>query len=125
MAQVRQARLLERSGAGYLCRALVLSVMSAVGVTAFFWLGDSWWQLAVAAYFAVLFAQLGFLGHDAGHQQVFRSRRRNDNLGMILSNLGIGISYSWWVDKHNRHHRNPNDPELDPDVRAKCPGLDR
>ena len=28
----------------------------------------------------------------------------------------IGLSYDWRVDKHNRHHRNPNHVELDPDV---------
>ena len=78
--------------------------------------GSSWWQLAVAAYWAVVFTQLGFLGHDAGHQQIFPSRRRNDLLGLLVSNLGIGLSYSWWIDKHNRHHRHPNDVDRDPDV---------
>ena len=37
--------------------------------------GDSWWQLAVAAFLAVVFTQIGFLGHDAGHRQIFGSRR--------------------------------------------------
>jgi len=81
------------------------------------WLGSSWWQLAVAAYFAVVFAQLGFLGHDAGHQQLFATRRWNDRVGTVVSNLGVGLSYGWWVDKHNRHHRHPNDLDRDPDVR--------
>jgi fatty acid desaturase len=70
----------------------------------------------VAAFFGVVLAQLGFLGHDAGHQQIFRSRRWNDRIGLLVSNLGVGLSYGWWVDKHNRHHRNPNDVERDPDV---------
>jgi hypothetical protein len=38
-------------------------------------LAESWWQLAVAAFLAVVFTQTGFLGHDAGHRQIFRSRR--------------------------------------------------
>jgi hypothetical protein len=32
--------------------------------------GDSWWQLAVAAFLAVVFTQIGFLGHDAVNGQV-------------------------------------------------------
>ena len=27
-----------------------------------------------------------------------------------------GLSYGWWMDKHNRHHAHPNDVESDPDV---------
>jgi fatty acid desaturase len=116
MAEIQQAGLLNRSAASYVPRALIIGVMTAIGLTAFLWLGQSWWQLAVAAFFAVVFAQVGFLGHDAGHQQIFRSKRRNDRVGVFLSNFGIGLSYAWWVDKHNRHHRNPNDVTRDPDV---------
>ncbi len=116
LAQVRRARLLDRSALSYLPRALVLLALVAAGVTAFVWLGESWWQLVVAAYFGVVFTQLGFLGHDAGHQQICRSRRVNDALGLVLSNLAIGMSYGWWVDKHNRHHSHPNHVGKDPDV---------
>jgi fatty acid desaturase len=116
IAQVRRANLLDRSPIFYVPRVLVVSAMTASGVAGLVWLGQSWWQLAVAAYLAIVFAQLGFLGHDAGHQQIFRSRRSNDAAGLLLSNLGIGLSYRWWVDKHNRHHSHPNDVSHDPDV---------
>lgn len=116
LAEVKRARLLDRSGLSYLPRILVVGAMVTAGIAMFVWLGQSWWQLAVAAYFAVVFTQLGFLGHDAGHQQIFQSRRWNDRLGLLLSNLGIGLSYGWWVDKHNRHHRHPNELGRDPDV---------
>jgi fatty acid desaturase len=118
--EVRAAGLLERSGVSYAPRMLGLGVMIAVGITGFVWLGPSWWQLGVAAYFAVVFAQLGFLGHDAGHQQMFRAKRWNDWCGVVLANLGVGLSYGWWVDKHNRHHRHPNDLDRDPDVRRNA-----
>jgi fatty acid desaturase len=81
-------------------------------------LGDSWWQIGTAVYFAVLFTQLGFLGHDAGHRQIFGTRRANDLLGLVLAGVTVGLSYSWWVDKHVRHHAHPNDEEKDPDVGA-------
>jgi fatty acid desaturase len=116
LAEVQRAHLLERSGRGYLRRLILTVAMTGAGVAVFVVIGNSWWTLAAAAYFAVVFAQLGFLGHDAGHQQVFTSRRRNDRLGLFLSNVCIGLSYSWWIDKHNRHHRNPNEIGRDPDV---------
>jgi fatty acid desaturase len=116
LALVQRAGLLHRSVTAYVRRFLALGGAALAGLGAFVWLGDSWWQLVVAAYAGGLLAQLGFLGHDAGHQQIFSSRRSNDRLGLVLSNLGVGLSYNWWVDKHNRHHRHPNEVGHDPDV---------
>lgn len=79
-------------------------------------LGDSWWQVAVAAFLAVVFAQVALLAHDVAHRQVFRRARTSMLVGRILGNLGIGMSYSWWMDKHTRHHAHPNHAERDPDV---------
>src|SRR5690606_34588087 len=72
--------------------------------------------LAVAAFLAFVFAQIGFIGHDAGHRQIFRSRRANYLVGLVHGNLAIGLSYGWWVDKHNRHHAHPNQEGKDPDI---------
>ena len=80
----------------------------AAGWAAFVLVGNSWWQLAVAVFLAVMFTQVGFLGHDAGHRQIFGSRRASYVLGLLYGNLCIGLSYGWWVDKHNRHHAHPN-----------------
>jgi fatty acid desaturase len=116
LAEVSGAGLLERSPTRYLPRFAALSAVSAAGLLGVFLIGDSWWQLGFAVLFAGVFAQIGFLGHDAGHQQVFRSRRANDVLGVLLATFGVGLSYAWWVDKHNRHHRAPNQVGRDPDV---------
>ena len=74
----------------------------------------------MAVFLAVMFTQVGFLGHDAGHRQVFRSRRANYVLGVLHGNLGVGLSYGWWVDKHNRHHAHPNTEGADPDIRPSA-----
>ena len=116
--QIKQTGLLDRRLRYYAGQIAVLVALVAAGVTALVVLGDSWWQLVVAGYFAVVSTQLGFLGHDAGHRQIFRSARGNRRLGVVLANLGVGFSYGWWVDKHNRHHAHPNDEDKDPDIGA-------
>jgi fatty acid desaturase len=78
----------------------------------------SWWLLGLAPVLSVVSTQLGFLGHDLGHLQVIRSARRSRTLGVLCGNLLGGLSYSWWVTKHNAHHAHPNDLETDPDVYA-------
>jgi fatty acid desaturase len=114
--QVKQAGLLERRPWRYTWRIAVTATMLAAGWAAFVLVGDSWWQLAVAAFLAVVFTQVGFLGHDAGHRQISGSRRVSYILGILLGNLGIGLSFGWWVDKHNRHHAHPNTEGADPDI---------
>jgi fatty acid desaturase len=113
---VRQQGLLERRRGWYIWRISVTFAALAAGWTAFVLIGNSWWQLAVAVFLAVVFGQLGFLGHDAGHRQVFTRRRTNYLFGIACGNLAIGLSYGWWVSKHNRHHANPNTEGEDPDI---------
>ena len=114
--QVKQAGLLDRRRGWYAARTGVNLFLLAAGGAAFAMLGESWWQLLTAAYLAVVFTQLAFVGHDAGHRQLFRSRRANDLVGLAHANLLVGISFDWWVGKHNRHHSNPNHEDLDPDI---------
>ncbi len=114
--QVKEAGLLERRAGYYAWKIAVTIGMLAAGWTAFVVAGNSWWQLAVAVFLAVVFTQIGFLGHDAGHRQIFGSRRASYVAGVLLGNLGIGLSCGWWVDKHNRHHAHPNQVDADPDI---------
>jgi fatty acid desaturase len=114
--QVKDAGLLERRPGYYAWKIAVTVGLLAAGWTVFAVVGNSWWQIAVAVFLAVIFTQIGFLGHDAGHRQVFGTRRANYVAGVLLGNLGIGLSYGWWVDKHNRHHAHPNTEDADPDI---------
>jgi fatty acid desaturase len=116
--QVREAGLLERRCGYYAWKIPVTVGLLAAGWAVFAVAGNSWWQLMVAAFLAVMFTQVGFLGHDAGHRQIFGSRRASYVAGVLLGDLGIGLSYGWWVDKHNRHHAHPNTEGADPDIAA-------
>jgi fatty acid desaturase len=79
-------------------------------------IGDSWYQLIVAALVGVVLAQIGFLAHEATHQEIFATPAWNEWTGRVLSGLFTGMSYSWWLDKHTTHHANPNKEGADPDV---------
>jgi len=114
--QVRQAGLLDRRPGYYAWKVTLTAAALVLGWAAFAAIGNSWWQLGDAAFLAVVFAQFGFLGHDAGHGQVFRTRRANAALGIACGNLGAGFSYEWWNRKHNRHHAHPNTEGADPDI---------
>jgi fatty acid desaturase len=114
--QVKQAGLLRPRSRYYLWKIALTAAALTAAWTAFALIGNSWWQLLVAGALAGVFTQMGFLGHDAGHRQIFASRRANYVLGILHGNLAIGLSYGWWVDKHNRHHANPNQEDKDPDL---------
>ena len=118
LGQIRAAGLLERRPGYYAVKIGSTALALVLGMVAFALLGNSWWQLAVAAYLAVVFAQMGFIGHDAAHGQIRTGARANAVIGVIHANALIGLSYGWWMDKHNRHHAHPNDPDRDPDVGA-------
>ena len=94
--QIRQAGLLERRRGWYAARIGLNLALLAAGWAALAVVGDSWWQLVTAAYLAVVFTQLAFVGHDAGHRQISRSRPANDRVGLLHANLLVGISFGWW-----------------------------
>ena len=114
--QVREAGLLDRRF-GYYGIMIPLTIAAfGVGFAGLVLVGGSWWALGIAAFLGLAFTQLGFVGHDAGHYEVFRSRRWNRYLGLAVGNVLIGMSFGWWVPKHSAHHADPNEVGRDPDV---------
>ena len=95
--------------------AIAVPVAFSSSIALFIWIGDSWWQMFTAVWFAFLFTQTAFLGHDAAHRQIFRSGKWNDWISLILGGF-VGMSYGWWQHKHTRHHANPNQIGVDPDI---------
>jgi fatty acid desaturase len=112
---IRRAGLLRRRYGYYLLTSGLTVTAFAAAWVVFGFVGDSWWQLFVAAFLALVCTHLSFIGHDAGHKQIFRSRRANDVVGLLHGGL-VGLSYGWWVSKHSRHHANPNHEDDDPDL---------
>ena len=112
---VKQAGLLEKQPGYYASKMLVNMGLLAFGILVLVFVDDVWLQMLNAAFLAFVVVQIGFIGHDVGHQQAFRTNRYNDVLGLVISFL-VGISRTWWVEKHNEHHSNPNHVDLDPDI---------
>jgi fatty acid desaturase len=114
--EVKQTRPLRRRPGYYCVKVGGNLFLLATGWTVFALIGRSWWQLLVAVFLAVMFTQTAFIGHDAGHQQISGSKRVNTLLGRLHGNLLVGLSYGWWISKHNRHHAHPNQIDRDPDI---------
>jgi fatty acid desaturase len=108
----------------YVNRLIVISVITlAVWVASGFIgvLADEHGAWIIAGFFfaallGILSAQYGFIAHEASHRQVFRSNKANDWTGLILANLFAGLSYGFWLRKHNKHHQKPNQIGQDPDI---------
>jgi fatty acid desaturase len=117
---VREGGLLRRTRWFYFLVFGLLCVGLAGAAVGFVLLRDSWFQLLIAGALGLLLTQVAFLSHETAHRQVFASGRTNDRAGRILGPLVVGMSYSWWMTKHTRHHANPNRVGKDPDI---APGV--
>lgn len=111
--RIVDAGLLEKQLGYYALNAAIRLSLLAASLTILFIVDTFWLQLLNAVFMALAFTQIGYLGHDAGHRQVFNGAAKNDQFGLFINGL-LGLSRSWWVDTHNQHHVNPNDLDLDP-----------
>ncbi|WVQ78392.1 hypothetical protein IAT38_000478 [Cryptococcus sp. DSM 104549] len=83
-----------------------------------FYFRSSGWidQIASATCLGLLFHQLAFLVHDAGHTEVTGDWWWDRVIGMTVAGWIGGLSLGWWCDNHNIHHLVTNHPEHDPDI---------
>ena len=112
---VAEKGLLDRQYLYYGIKIPGMLVALGLGIAVVVAFEQLWVQMLNAVFLAVVFGQFGFIGHDSGHRQIFHSAFRNDMV-MMLAGLVTGMTPSWWQDKHNAHHRNPNQLDLDGDI---------
>lgn len=121
---VRGAGLLEKKPSFYIIRLVAISLIATTlwvgaGFIAWATTHSTWWIIAgfaLAALLGIMSAQYGFIAHEASHRQIFRNNKLNDWTGLILANLFAGLSYGFWLRKHNKHHQRPNQIGEDPDI---------
>ncbi|MDN5587846.1 MAG: fatty acid desaturase, partial [Brevibacterium sp.] len=117
MAQVKEAGLLARRPGWNTLRFVLIGLSYIVAFAMLFLIGESWWQMATAVVFGILFTQTAYVAHDAAHRQIFTNGKVGEWVSTIIGNLFIGLSYGWWLKKHNAlHHANPNKAGVDGDI---------
>ncbi|WP_138275640.1 fatty acid desaturase family protein [Rhodoluna limnophila] len=121
---VKSAGLLKKKPSFYIIRLSVISAIATGLWVAGGFIGGAvqthWaWIFAafgIAGLLGIMSAQYGFIAHEAAHRQIFQNNKANDALGLVLANLFAGLSYGFWLRKHNKHHQHPNQIGQDPDI---------
>ena len=115
---VKAHGLLARRRDFYVAFGVVLFLALAGLIVGSVFIGQSWWQLFMAAGLGIILTQFAFLGHELAHRQVFESGKLSDRIGNVIAHTIVGISYSWWTNKHTRHHTYPNQVGKDTDIES-------
>jgi fatty acid desaturase len=114
--RVARAGLLEPQLGFYARTAAVTAALLGGGFAGILLVDGLAARLALCVPLGFAYGRAGLLVHDLGHRQVFRSYRATTAAGLLLGNLIMGWSWSWWVADHDRHHRHPNRIGQDPSL---------
>jgi fatty acid desaturase len=114
--QIRESGLLDPRPGYYWFKVIVTVGCLIGGVAVALIAPNPWILMADAVFLAFASTQIGLLSHDVGHRQGFRGRRANRVARSIFGNVFLGLSHTWWNDKHNQHHATPNHIDMDPDI---------
>ena len=88
-------------------------VLSYVGLVALPF-GPLWLLLALTSSVGLL--TMGYVGHDAGHFALSRTRWVNNVWGQLAMTVLCGMSFGWWRTRHNVHHVHCQEVDGDPDM---------
>ncbi|OLL25981.1 Delta 8-(E)-sphingolipid desaturase [Neolecta irregularis DAH-3] len=69
-----------------------------------------------ALFLGILWHQLTFLAHDAGHLGITHHYFIDNIIGIFVADFVGGLSLGWWKRNHNVHHLVTNHPLHDPDI---------
>lgn len=69
-----------------------------------------------ATFLGLLWHQLVFTVHDAGHMGITHGFHTDTCIGILIANFLGGLSVCWWKRNHNVHHIVTNSAEHDPDI---------
>jgi fatty acid desaturase len=102
---------------GFYARLIAATLaLAALGVVALALSPSLWTHALVGALLALTTGRIALLLHDGAHRQIWPPGRRSDAFCLVVGPLLVGISASWWKQKHDLHHAHPNDEHLDPDL---------
>lgn len=88
---------------------------TALGLLSFYFLRQQWFALS-AVFLGMLWHQLVFTVHDAGHMGITHNFQIDSCIGIFIADFLGGLSCCWWKRNHNVHHIVTNSAEHDPDI---------
>ncbi|KAF3479949.1 fatty acid desaturase [Arthroderma uncinatum] len=74
------------------------------------------WYATSGLFLGLMWHQLVFTAHDAGHMGITHGFHTDTVIGIIVADFIGGLSIGWWKRNHNVHHIVTNSPEHDPDI---------
>ena len=74
------------------------------------------WYCTSGLFLGMLWHQLVFTVHDAGHMGITHNFTVDTVIGIMIADFIGGLSLCWWKQNHNVHHIVTNSPEHDPDI---------
>ena len=110
--QIYKQGLYNCSYTSYLIEVLRYSIL----LMAFILLLRSGHVYLSAVSLGLLWHQLVFTAHDAGHMGITHSFQIDTCIGIVIADFIGGLSIGWWKRNHNVHHIVTNSPEHDPDI---------
>ncbi|KAI4371567.1 hypothetical protein MLD38_019786 [Melastoma candidum] len=108
--------LFDQKGHGVMFSFTILAALLAVCVYGVLKVESAWVHLACAVLLGLIWVQVTYVGHDAGHYEVMSSKGFNKLAQLVAGNCTTGISIAWWKWTHNAHHLACNSLDHDPDL---------
>ncbi|KAK3697067.1 hypothetical protein LTR37_017665 [Vermiconidia calcicola] len=101
--------------ADYTAYAIELTRYTLLALLSYFFLQKQYFILS-ATFLGMLWHQLVFTFHDAGHMGITHNYHTDTCIGILIADFLGGLSVCWWKQNHNVHHIVTNSAEHDPDI---------
>lgn len=110
--QIKAEGLYDCNYTAYLIEATRYTILAAL----FYYFLQTQHFIPSAIFLGLLWHQLVFTVHDAGHMGITHGFHTDTCIGILISNFIGGLSVCWWKRNHNVHHIVTNSAEHDPDI---------
>ena len=110
--QIRAEGLYQCKYFDYVVEILRYSLLAGL---AYYFLQKQWFTVS-AIFLGLLWHQLVFTVHDAGHMGITHDFHTDTCIGIFIADFIGGLSVCWWKRNHNVHHIVTNSAEHDPDI---------
>ena len=110
--RIRDAGLYNCNYTAYFIEALRYLALAGLA----YYLLQKQYFISSAVCLGLLWHQLVFTVHDAGHMGITHGFHTDTCIGIIIADFIGGLSVCWWKRNHNVHHIVTNSAEHDPDI---------